>query len=342
MYNKIKLIFFCSTILFLTIIVNAQNNSISIYLTHSWTFNDGTAEDHIGNADGTLMGNAYISNGSLWTDYYDSWMEMPGNIIMLREYEQTTIEAWFKSLANANTGFHMLAYFGDTYSSVGNNYYFFTPAREDNISRAAISCGFESSPWQGESGANGPELDDGELHHFVSTLNHEEITLYIDGQLVESTPLSSNNSISKISPAYVYLAKSGYEFDPKWMGEILEFNIYNKALNTDEVLFLYQKGATTDLVNSIDNTPSSFSLFQNYPNPFNPITKIQYSIPQNGFVTIKVYDIMGKEISTLIEENHYPGIYTVTFDGSKLSSGIYFYKMTCGNYNEVKKLTLVK
>jgi len=92
----------------------------------------------------------------------------------------------------------------------------------------------------------------------------------------------------------------------------------------------------------LSNIPKEFSLLQNYPNPFNPRTTIRYLIPQTSFVTITVYDILGKEVSKLVNEEKLTGSYEVQFDGSKLSSGVYFYRMHAGNYFKTKKLVLLK
>jgi hypothetical protein len=89
--------------------------------------------------------------------------------------------------------------------------------------------------------------------------------------------------------------------------------------------------------------PKVFELGQNYPNPFNPTTKIHFSIPSNETVTIKVFDLTGREISTLINSKKLmAGQYSTDFDGSKLSSGVYFYRITAGAYNTTKKMILVK
>jgi len=90
------------------------------------------------------------------------------------------------------------------------------------------------------------------------------------------------------------------------------------------------------------NVPDEYKLYQNYPNPFNPSTNIKYQIPNNGFVSIKVFDILGKEITTLVNEKQSSGTYEVTFDGGDLSSGIYFYKLETDGFSEVKKLILLK
>jgi fibronectin-binding autotransporter adhesin len=93
---------------------------------------------------------------------------------------------------------------------------------------------------------------------------------------------------------------------------------------------------------SINSLPTEFSLFQNYPNPFNPSTTIKYSIPQTSFVSITIYDILGKEVSKLVNEEKQSGSYEVQFNGSKFSSGVYFYRMNAGKYDAVKKLVLLK
>ncbi len=86
----------------------------------------------------------------------------------------------------------------------------------------------------------------------------------------------------------------------------------------------------------------NYTLEQNYPNPFNPDTKIKYSIPQTEQVTLKVYDVLGSEVAVLVNEVKEPGNYTVSFNGNKLSSGIYIYKIVSGTYTAIKKMILTK
>ena len=88
--------------------------------------------------------------------------------------------------------------------------------------------------------------------------------------------------------------------------------------------------------------PTEFMLFQNYPNPFNPSTTINYSIPKLSFVTLKVYDVLGNEITTLIDEEKPAGTYKVKFDGTNLPSGVYFYRFQAGNFVETMKMVLLK
>jgi len=109
---------------------------------------------------------------------------------------------------------------------------------------------------------------------------------------------------------------------------------------------------TSTDVKNISDIPSKYSLSQNYPNPFNPTTIIKYSIPNitsnyvasnfSSSVLLKVYDVLGEEVATLVNENKSAGEYEVNLDASKLSSGVYYYKLTSGKFTEVKKMILLK
>ena len=91
-----------------------------------------------------------------------------------------------------------------------------------------------------------------------------------------------------------------------------------------------------------NNSGIEFKLSQNFPNPFNPNTKISYALPKQGFVTLKIYDITGREIQTLVNEVKQAGYYTVDFNGSHLSSGVYFYKIKSSHFVSVKRMVLIK
>ncbi len=97
-----------------------------------------------------------------------------------------------------------------------------------------------------------------------------------------------------------------------------------------------------DMDEETNSVPQVFALEQNYPNPFNPSTKISYSIPTEGNVELKVYDILGNEVATLVNESKSPGNYSVTFDASALASGVYIYSLKANNLNQTKKMLLMK
>src|ERR1019366_9634392 len=88
--------------------------------------------------------------------------------------------------------------------------------------------------------------------------------------------------------------------------------------------------------------PAKYALKQNYPNPFNPSTSISYEISGSGLVTLKVYNILGGEVAALVNGNMQPGVYTVKFDGSALSSGVYLYRLQAGSFFQTHAMLLLK
>ncbi|MCF8242885.1 MAG: peptidylprolyl isomerase [Melioribacteraceae bacterium] len=95
-------------------------------------------------------------------------------------------------------------------------------------------------------------------------------------------------------------------------------------------------------VNDNESIPVKYELTQNYPNPFNPSTSISFQLPEPGFVSLKIFDVLGKEAAVLINKNMNPGYYTVPFYAENLSSGIYFYKLSAASYSAVKKMLLLR
>jgi len=91
-----------------------------------------------------------------------------------------------------------------------------------------------------------------------------------------------------------------------------------------------------------NQTPTTYDLSQNYPNPFNPTTIINYQVPQNSFVTLKVYDILGREVATLVNDQKTQGRYSVNFDASRLASGVYIYQVRANDFVSSKKMMLIK
>jgi len=109
-----------------------------------------------------------------------------------------------------------------------------------------------------------------------------------------------------------------------------------------EIQNYYGAYTITGVKDAADNKDEGFELMQNYPNPFNPITNIVYKIPKSSLVTLKIYDVLGNEVATLVNEEKPAGFFSVKFDGSSFPSGVYFYKISAGNYSDVKKLILLK
>ncbi len=127
-------------------------------------------------------------------------------------------------------------------------------------------------------------------------------------------------------------------------------DIYLCGFQHTDYLYIAEGNVTSIEESPIDKNPEEFSLLQNFPNPFNPTTKIKYTIPaviasqakQSQLVTLKVYNILGNEIATLVNEEKEPGTCEVNFDASRLTSGMYFYTLKAGKYSETKKMILLK
>ncbi len=135
-----------------------------------------------------------------------------------------------------------------------------------------------------------------------------------------------------------------YYLQDVWVSGGLEFSV--NADNIELRLSHFSKfgggrGSVVDVQDEI-NKPKEFTLYQNYPNPFNPTTHIRYSVPEKSYVTLKVYDALGSEITTLVKGEKPEGIYEVEFNASKLSSGIYFYELRSNNNVITKKMILLK
>jgi len=116
---------------------------------------------------------------------------------------------------------------------------------------------------------------------------------------------------------------------------------YGWAVGDNGIILKTQNGGVS-IKNITSIIPNNFSLSQNYPNPFNPSTKIKFDLKNSGIVKIKVFDLTGKEVATLVNENLSTGSYETEFDGSGLTSGVYFYRIETDKYSEVKKMTLLK
>ncbi len=144
---------------------------------------------------------------------------------------------------------------------------------------------------------------------------------------------------------YEYVATDGYTHDLLWY----DVRAYYSAEGTYSVpdftsAFGRIEASTVEdklVVSLLNELPANYSI-SNYPNPFNPTTTINYQLPENGFVSIKVYDMLGKEIATLVDGNRVAGYHKVNFDASRLTSGIYIYTITANNFIQSKKMLLMK
>lgn len=126
-------------------------------------------------------------------------------------------------------------------------------------------------------------------------------------------------------------------------GEKLHVVWSDKSAGNTEIYYLHNpNGNAIGIQNIGTEVPGEYSLFQNYPNPFNPATKIKFGIPDPGFVTLKLFDILGQETAILLSKHLLPGTYEISWDGSNFAGGIYFYRMQAGEFTTTKKMILLK
>ena len=144
----------------------------------------------------------------------------------------------------------------------------------------------------------------------------------------------------------VYIGPGTGENNAKAVSLDKDGNIYVAGTSTGDTTGLdFALVKYSPVINGIKNEidiPRSFSLEQNYPNPFNPTTDIKYSIPDNEFVELKVYDILGRKVATIEDEEEKPGTYDVTWNAINVPSGVYFYQLEAGNFIQTKKMIVLK
>jgi len=149
----------------------------------------------------------------------------------------------------------------------------------------------------------------------------------------------------------IWRRQYGYENDHLLSKCIIQTSDSGYIFGADRTQFMYKfdviktdklGNVTVSIKNNNITLPSDFELYQNYPNPFNPSTTISFSLKKSSFVKLKVFDITGKEIKVLINERKQAGSYEMTFDATNLPSGVYFYQIEVDDFNEVKKMVLLK
>jgi hypothetical protein len=212
------------------------------------------------------------------------------------------------------------------------------------------------------------------LLNLINETTQEKLTVMRSIELTQNDSVKIENPDSNKVKLISYGTAKNYDIELNYVtengiGRFGDFNIQLKAntshtfvpvwtdLTNSELQVLVDIGNdgsiddTLSLINQVTGigddqgsllSPNSYNLAQNYPNPFNPITTIQYSIPQRSSVTLKVYDILGKEVAALVNEEKDRGVHSVNFDASGLASGLYLYRLQAGSFVETKKMILLR
>ena len=185
------------------------------------------------------------------------------------------------------------------------------------------------------------------IHPFNSSTVDAEYcilsTTYSGEHIIYDNPLfvnsdSGNFHLTKESPGI----NTGTPDTVGLLLPLIDYDGNKRIVGTRIDIGCYESSVIDGINGQIKQTPKNFTLFQNYPNPFNPVTIINYSIPITSWVQIKIYDALGREIKTLVNEERIAGNYKINFNANGLSNGVYFYRMQAGIFDETKKLILLK
>ena len=188
-------------------------------------------------------------------------------------------------------------------------------------------------------------------YHLAVSYGGGHMKFYIDGTLVKDwdnvpdAPIIniSNNpvnlTIGQDLPTDVYSDDNPVEWGGFFKGKIDDIKIYNRVLSDDEIFELYTGPNSIEESNTLNK---NFKLFQNHPNPFNSSTTIEFTLINNGFTTLKIYNILGEEVSTLISNKLSKGNHKVIWDAGNMKAGVYFYRLSIDGYAQTKKLYLLK
>ncbi|HEY5509091.1 MAG TPA: LamG-like jellyroll fold domain-containing protein [Paludibacter sp.] len=262
----------------------AAENPGTANLTHQWTFDDGTATDVVRGITTTLMDGAVITDKALDTSA-GGYVELDGAALAVNSYSALSVEAWFTSIAGANTSFHFLYYFGNS-DGGGQNFTGYTPARGNDVSRIMISTG------DGEKGLNGTEYDDGLLHHVVCVIDATTVYYYIDGILLGSASIGAN-ALANVGTDFAWMAKGGWDADQTWYGLLSKMSVYDTALTAGNVKYLFAQGAENGGagIQAAQKLTQSVSLNNNQL-----VAQFESSSATKG--KIEVYNVQGKLISS--------------------------------------------
>ncbi len=177
------------------------------------------------------------------------------------------------------------------------------------------------------------------FHNFGMIWTPQKIQIYVDGTIyysIDITP-SGLSAFQKKFFIILNLAVGG-----NWPGYPNSSTVFPQTMQVDYVRVYQDTTGTTNTEDGDRNAPQGFLLQQNYPNPFNPSTTINYSLPKKSLVSINVFDVLGNKIKTLIHSEKPAGKYSVSFNADNIPSGIYFYSFHAGDFEQIRKMVLLR
>jgi hypothetical protein len=181
---------------------------------------------------------------------------------------------------------------------------------------------------------------------FRSLVNNTSINL---SRAAKWDWLSGGFGASNVGPADIHhvISSGPYTIAPGATRRVAfalvagDSSLANLQQNADAAKAKWRR-LTVGIADGLPSVPLAYQLMQNYPNPFNPTTAISYQLPAISFVTLKVFDVLGREVAVLVNDVRQPGVYTVRWDASSFPSGVYLYRLEAGDFRAARKLMLVK
>lgn len=346
-------------VLFLFVVVSVSTNFAQAIFVEEFDYS-ATAADSL-KAHGWILSGSNNTNPFMVTTpglTYTGYPSVKGNATSYKNFGQDIYKAFSPAITSGSAYLSFLINV-QAASSIGDYFLALSPASSQTNYYARLHIKSQGTNWQlGISKSN--ELSGGNVyatkllnynttylvvvkHTLVAgTMNDEEKVFIFSSGIQATEPTATDITLvetTKNDPAdlgIITLRQGGTASGGVITNEgpVLKLDGIRIATSWSSLLI-----ATDIEENAI---PTKYALNQNYPNPFNPSTVINYQLPEAGQVTLKVYDVLGNEVTTLVNEFKQAGVYNAKFSNSQLSSGIYFYKLQVGNFVSVKKMMLTK
>lgn len=310
----------------------------------AYSFDDGTATDitRINGNDGNVVGAVPgvdrfgNSNQAMQFDGVDDYIEFPDAPDFQFGVNDFSISFWINMTSNNAYGF-ILGKRGIQGSQ--NRYEFITNATQDESILANIQS---STPVNTAERVVNIQQQRWEHIAYIYKQEDEEL-IYVNGELRIQRPITDGRFRGfDVTNAPFMIGNNSPTGSEPFEGFVDDVALYNYALSQAEIDSLWDGFRATSNEEPGNIVPALFALEQNYPNPFNPSTNISYSLPSASEVKIEIFNMLGQNIATLVNEHQIAGNHTIQFDASSLSSGIYLYRLTAGSFVQTKKLTLIK
>jgi hypothetical protein len=308
---------------------------------------------------------AQVIGQALLFDGVDDYVSL-GNSIVFNVDTAVTYEAWIRP--------------DSTSAFIFNKWVNFQEDKQMAYSGDKVTF-YMHNVFSGVSLVSSSSISKHQYTHVAATYDGSTAILYINGVFDTSKsvgfPVSNSGGV-----LYLAHNPDRFDNQSAFMGVIDEFRIWNTARTESEIqstmnqsltgnepgligYWKFDEGQGTITADATSNgnngtisgavwipgisstenendIPDSYSILQNFPNPFNPATSIRYSVPELTKVSLRVYDVLGNEIATLVNEEKERGVYTVNFDASQLASGMYLYRLQAGSFVETKKMILLR